>query len=98
MASAPGVDAFAEAAARALAANDHTSISDDDIARAMSAAVKLYAARCEALGTFPAPVDASVTATEALTAICEIIRAVDVNMFELSMWHGRAAVRAQETS
>ena len=79
----------------AAAENNPASVTDGDLARVMTAAVKLYAARTEASGTFPPPIDKDqVSATEALTVITELMRAVDVNMFEVSMWHGRAEHRS----
>ena len=87
-------EAFVAAAGRALAAPDDRSLTDDDLAQVMSAAVKVYAARAEASGQFPPPVlKERVSATEALIALCEIIRTVDVNIFEVSMWLGRAEMR-----
>ncbi len=65
-------------------------ITDAQLAAAMSAAVKLYASRCEASASFPPPLNRqSVTATDVLVAVCEMIRVADVNLFDLSMWHGR---------
>ena len=65
-------------------------IPDADLARVITAAVKLYAARAEATEQFPPLVSPhEVSATEALIAICELMRAADVNVFEVSMWHDR---------
>jgi hypothetical protein len=56
----------------------------------MTAAVRLYASRCEVRAAFPAPLIAEkVTATDVATVVSEMIRAADLNMFDLSMWHGR---------
>ena len=37
--------------------------------------------------------DRPVNATEAVTAICAIMRAADLNFFDLQMWYRRAAER-----
>jgi hypothetical protein len=50
--------------------------------------VRLYAAKSEdrALAPFG---DRPVNATEAVTAICAIMRAADLNFFDLQMWYRR---------
>ena len=83
-----GADAFVAAAERAL--KGEAVLSDDELARVMTAAVKLYAARAEETGDYPPPVaKEAVNATEVATAVSEMIRAVDLNMFDLSMWFRR---------
>lgn len=80
--------AFAAAADRALAAGAEVAFAD--IERAMSAAVKLYAAKTESEDT-PAPPVASdrVTPTEVVVVVSEMLRAVDVSLFDLAMWYRR---------
>jgi hypothetical protein len=68
----------------------HEGISDNDLMRVLSAASRLYAARAEARETYPPPVaDNEVTATDVLIIVSEMIRAVDLNLFDLSMWFNR---------
>ena len=58
----------------------------------MSAAVKLYAAKAEVqAGEAPAPpVSAErVTPTEVVVVVSEMLRAVDVSLFDLAMWYWR---------
>jgi hypothetical protein len=65
-------------------------LTDQNLADVMTAAVRLYAARSEARSAFPPPLLADkVTATEVATVVSEMVRVVDLNMFDLSMWHGR---------
>ncbi len=65
-------------------------ISDAELGAMLSSLVSLYAARAETLERFPPPIDpAKVTPTETLITISEMIRTIDVNMFDLSMWHER---------
>jgi hypothetical protein len=67
------------------------TISDAELRQVLTDAVKLYSKRVEETGAFPPPIDSErVTATEAVTTICEIMRAVEINMFDLNMWYGRA--------
>jgi hypothetical protein len=89
---AAAAGAFAAAAERALAGGGASQLAGGDIERAMSAAVKVYAARTEALaGETPAPpVSAErVTPTEVVVAVSEMLRAVDVSLFDLAMWYRR---------
>jgi hypothetical protein len=84
------VDAFVRIAEEDRATPDSGVLTDQELAEVMTAAVRLYAARCEARSAFPPPLVADkVTATEVATAVSEMVRVVDLNMFDLSMWHGR---------
>jgi hypothetical protein len=66
------------------------AISDEALRRVLTAAVKLYAARVEDTGIEARPfVAGAVTATEAVVATCAMIRAVDLNPFDLAMWFRR---------
>jgi hypothetical protein len=89
------VGEFVDLAERTLADPSGNELSDDDLAEVMTAATKLYAARAEDRGEYPPPVDAKkVSATEIATIASEMVRAVDLNMFDLSMWHGRPRGRS----
>ena len=82
---------FAAAARQALAGGDLDAISDAALAAVMTAAVKLYAARVELRPDPPPPLsEREVTPTEVVVAACEMIRVVDLNPFDLSMWYRRA--------
>lgn len=61
---------------------------DADIQALLARAVKLYAARTEAGDdALPAFADGTqVTATEAVVAVTAILKAVNVQVFELGMW------------
>ena len=80
---------FLRAAAEDLGGSGPPTLSDDDLREVLTAATRLYARRAEASGDYPLPVDQQTTATEVLTLVCEMIRAVDLNMFDLSMWYRR---------
>jgi hypothetical protein len=65
-------------------------IASDDVARAMTALVKLYAAKAETEASPPAPVTANnVTPTEVVLVVSEMLRAVDISLFDLAMWYRR---------
>src|SRR3954471_3648856 len=66
------------------------AVSDESLQRVLSAAVRLYAAKCEDRAHEPPAFgDKPVNATEAVTAICAIMRAADLNFFDLQMWYRR---------
>jgi hypothetical protein len=53
--------------------------------------IKLYAAKAEVEATPPHPVSADkITPTEVVVVISEMMRAVNLNLFDLSMWYRRA--------
>jgi hypothetical protein len=85
------VEAFTALAERTLASGNYVALSDADLERVMTAAVKLYVAKAEATGAYPPPVAADqVTPTEVVTVVSEMIRAAGLNLFDLSMWFRRA--------
>ena len=67
------------------------AVPDDVLQRVLSATVRLYAAKSEDRSEELPPFgDPPVNATEAVTAICAIMRAADLNFFDLQMWYRRA--------
>jgi len=82
--------AFCSAVDAALKRGEPAAISDDALRRVLTAAVKIYAAKAEDAETEIPPFDRhDVTATEAVTAVCAMIRAVDLNLFDVAMWFRR---------
>ena len=78
-------------AERALATGAASQIASGDIERVLTAAMKLYAAKAEAEASPPPPVSAErITPTEVVVVISETMRAVNLNLFDLSMWYRRA--------
>ena len=55
----------------------------------LAAAVKLYAAKIEQRGAVKPFRDGAVTATEAVVTACALIRAADLNLFDVAMWFNR---------
>jgi hypothetical protein len=81
---------FVKLAQRDLSQPEAGELSDEDLAQVMTMAVRLYAARSEARDNYlPALQTGEVTATDVAITASEMIRAVDINLFDLSMWHGR---------
>jgi hypothetical protein len=64
--------------------------SDEGLREALTSAVKRYAARVES-GALAEPVveKNAITATEAVLTICELMRAADLNPFDVAMWYRR---------
>jgi hypothetical protein len=80
-------DAFVAAAERALASGKVAAISDVELARVMTAAVRLYAAKADIDGETPAPVEPEkLTPTDVVVTVTQLIRAVGLNLWDLSMW------------
>jgi hypothetical protein len=83
--------AFAEVAERALSSGAAPRVASGDLERVLTAAIKLYAAKAEAEATPPPPVSGDkITPTEAVVLVSEMMRAVNLNLFDLSMWYRRA--------
>ena len=65
-------------------------MSDQELQQAFTGAVKAYAARADtAAGAPPLIEKHALTATEAVIAICELMRAADLNPFDVAMWYRR---------
>jgi hypothetical protein len=81
---------FCAAARDALKRGEPDAISDKTLQQVLSAAVKVYAAKVERRGhdVVPFPQHA-VTATETVVAACGMIRAADLNMFDVAIWFHR---------
>jgi hypothetical protein len=86
---------FDRAVATALRSGDVHAISDDALRQVLTAAVKAYAAKAEATDVEFAPfAPDALTATEVAVAACAMIRAADLNLFDIAMWFGRPVARA----
>src|SRR5262245_53911102 len=81
---------FCAAARDALKRGEPDAVSDKTLQQVLTAAVKLYAAKVERRGydVVPFPQHA-VTATETVVTACGIIRAADLNMFDVAVWFHR---------
>jgi hypothetical protein len=92
MSSSEAAEAAAETLARAcevLTAGvaDPDRIPDAELRALMAALVRLYAAKAENGMRTPLPPDAGgVTVTETMLAVTDLLHAVNVQVFELSMW------------
>lgn len=66
-------------------------MAPEELQALLTRAVKVYAARAETQegGRVP-PIDAeALTATDVVVAVSDMIRAMDLNLFDLAMWFRR---------
>jgi hypothetical protein len=81
---------FCALARAALKRGEPDAITDRRLQEVMTAAVKLYAAKVEQRGHDVVPFPPhSVTATETVVTACGLIRAADLNMFDVAIWFHR---------
>jgi hypothetical protein len=81
---------FVDAAEHALASGQLDGVSDAELEHVMTAAVRLYAAKAEG-DTPPAVVTPEqVTPTDIVVTVSALIRAVGLNLWDVSMWFNRA--------
>ncbi len=85
-----GKRGFLRAARDALKRGEPDAISDKTLQQVLTAAVKIYAAKVERRGHDVAPFPQNtVTATETVVTACGMIRAADLNMFDVAIWFHR---------
>ena len=67
------------------------AIGDDTVQRLLLAGIRLYAHKVdtENRSILPVPEQANLNATEVAVTVTELMRQVDLNMFDLAMWSGR---------
>jgi hypothetical protein len=87
----PGTVAeFCAQVRHALKRGEPDAISDRTLQQVLTAAVKIYAAKVERRGHDVAPFSPNaVTATETVVTACGMIRAADLNMFDVAIWFHR---------
>ena len=74
-----------------LADDAAATVSDEAVQKMMTAAVKLYNRKSNTEGRAFLPVisEQALTPTEAVHSACELIRAVNLNPFDLALWYSR---------
>jgi hypothetical protein len=83
-------DDFVEATEHALAAGQPGQVSDAELERVMTAAVRLYAAKAESDKPPAQPVTPSaVSPTDIVVTVSDLIRAAGLNLWDVSMWFNR---------
>ena len=85
-------DDFVAACERALAEGQPGAVSDADLARVMTAAVRVYAAKRDGGESPGEPVEAEkITPTEIVVTVSDLIRAAGLNLWDVSMWFNRGS-------
>ncbi len=90
--SAEDARAIYKAALEAVEAGETQRFSEETVQQLMTAAVKLFAAKVENEDRFFSPIldpGQLVTPTDVVVSVSEILRAVNLNTFDLSMWFNR---------
>lgn len=80
---------FASRAQAALEAGRLTDISDEELARVMTIATRLYAAKSEQGGVSFYPISTEVSATQVVTTVSGMLHAANLNLFDVAMWYRR---------
>jgi hypothetical protein len=82
---------FLEAADHALSSGILEQVSDAELERIMTAAVRLYAAKAESEGSSARPITPEmVTPTDVVVTASALIRCAGLNLWDVSMWFNRA--------
>jgi hypothetical protein len=79
---------LAEAVSQA-GAGDLAAVPEDVLRRLVSGTVRLYAARCEAASADIEPLDRDISTTEAVVMASALLKARDLNPFDLALWFSR---------
>ncbi len=80
---------FVELAEHALAAGKLEAVSDAELERIMTAAVRLYAAKAEQGSVAPPVTPERVTPTDIVVIVSALIRSAGLNLWDVSMWFNR---------
>ena len=84
-------DDFVRAAEQALSSGDPSKVSDAELERVLTAAVRLYAAKAESdAPPVQAVTPTSVTPTDIVVAVTGLIRSAGLNLWDVSMWFNRS--------
>jgi hypothetical protein len=81
---------FVAAAEHALASGRFEEVSDAELERVMTAAVRLYAAKAEQGSTARSVTPDMVTPTDIVVTVSALIRGAGLNLWDVSMWFNRA--------
>jgi hypothetical protein len=81
---------FVTAAEHALQTGQLDGVSDAELERVMTAAVRLYAAKAETDAPPAVVTPEQVTPTDIVVTVSALIRAVGLNLWDVSMWFNRS--------
>ena|SRR5690242_5553650 len=72
-------------------AGEVAEVPQEDVTVLVSGAVKLYATSAEETESQAPVIDATVSTTEAMVVACALLRAHNLNPFDLALWFSRTA-------
>jgi hypothetical protein len=85
------IAAFCTRVDRAIADNRPEDVSDEALSRVLVAALRAFAFKTEKAGEYVEPYGrGALTATETVTAVTALVRAADLNLWDVAMWFNRA--------
>jgi proline racemase len=82
------------AAAERLKSDSAEAICDEELQILFAAAARCYAARFADSRLSACPAGAGISATEAMLAATGLLRAADVQLFELGLWQTFSGIRS----
>lgn len=74
----------------AVANGEFSGFTDTSVQQLMTAAARLYAAYAEQGGNLPAVTPGALNATQGMVVTSALLRAVNVQLFELGLWQSWA--------
>lgn len=81
--------AEAYAAVRAIVdSGESAAVGDDTVQKLLTAAVRLYVTRRSDEADLPPFLEGEITATDVSITTTAMLDAVDLQLFELTLWHG----------
>jgi hypothetical protein len=80
---------FVDAAEQALVSGKLDGVSDAELERVMTAAVRLYAAKADTDMPPAVVTPDQLTPTDIVVTVSALIRAVGLNLWDVSMWFNR---------
>ena len=81
---------FIEATERALGSGNLGEVSDTELERVMTAAVRLFAAKAESENRMVRPITPeALTPTDIVVTVSALIRSGGLNLWDVSMWFNR---------
>jgi len=81
-----------------LDAGEVDGVAASDITKLVTSAVKLYAAAVEENTRDVPVIDGTVSTTEAIVMACALMRAHQLNPFDLALWFSHSAPNAKGSS
>lgn len=92
------VNELREEIEQAIEAGRAERVPAEDVTKLLTGAVKLYAAAVEEGAREVAPIDRTVSTTEAVVVACALMRAHNLNPFDLALWFSHSGTKAGANS